>query len=109
MENLKQSSYRSSLAFLLSHQSHSFFDILSSASGVNFSMHFPKSLLSQDWVDWAELQHFDFWDPLWWAKEESVSKDYEIRANQLSDSFFQMPTGEIGLILIIHQYELEVR
>ena len=38
-----------------------------------------------------------------------MSKDYEIRANQLSDSFFQMPTGEIGLILIIHQYELEVR
>jgi hypothetical protein len=38
-----------------------------------------------------------------------VSKDYEIRANQLSDSFFHKPTSEIGLIFIIHQYESEVQ
>jgi hypothetical protein len=34
-----------------------------------------------------------------------VSRGYEIRANQPFDFFFQKPTAEIGLILIIHQYE----
>jgi hypothetical protein len=39
------------------------------------------------------------------VREESASRGYEIRANQPFDLFFQKPTAEKGLILIIHQYE----